>query len=252
MKHTWLTLLIGLLLWLPASGMTEESSVRALGALTPEEALAYLQETPDVVIVDVATTRWYNTEHMRGALHIPIEELSAEEEAEAYRLLPSGRPILMHCRRGMIVPGAYERVLALRNDIPEIAYIDGAPLFEASNAWLDEHAAQRVGGITPEAALAYLKLCPDVALVEVNAPEWKLATHLDGSLYLPYTEMATRYAEIPEHRPVLLYCGGGIVSQEAYATLCDKRPDIPLLGYIAGPPPVRAYNEWLSTRAEKE
>lgn len=38
----------------------------------------------------------------------------------------------------MIVPGAYARVLELRQDIPEIAYIDGTPLFSDYNAWLAE------------------------------------------------------------------------------------------------------------------
>ena len=51
--------------------------------------------------------------------------------------IPADRPVLMHCRRGMIVPGAYDRVLELRPDIPEISYIDGTPLFDEYNEWLE-------------------------------------------------------------------------------------------------------------------
>ena len=40
--------------------------------------------------------------------------------------------------KNFLVPGAYERVLELRKDIPEIAYIDGAPLFEEYNELLSE------------------------------------------------------------------------------------------------------------------
>ena len=47
--------------------------------------------------------------------------------------IPQGRPTLLHCRRGMIVPGAYERVKELRPDIWEIFYIDDAPLFDEYN-----------------------------------------------------------------------------------------------------------------------
>ena len=105
-----------------------------------------------------------------------------------------------------------------------------------------------LGGLSPDDALAYMKRTPDLVIVEVNAPEWKLKEGFSGALWIPYTEMAERYAEIPEGRPVLLHCGGGIVSKDAYKTLQEKRPDIPELGYIAGAPPVHAYNEWKKTR----
>ena len=104
----------------------------------------------------------------------------------------------------------------------------------------------KMGAISPEDALIYMKNTPDLVIVEVNAPEWKLSTGFTGAMYIPYTEMAERYDEIPEGRPVLLHCGGGIVSVDAYKILQEKRPDIPELSYIAGAPPVRAYNEWLS------
>lgn len=52
--------------------------------------------------------------------------------------IPADRPVLMHCRRGMIVLGAYERILKLRPDIEEISYIDGVPQFDAYNEWLND------------------------------------------------------------------------------------------------------------------
>lgn len=110
----------------------------------------------------------------------------------------------------------------------------------------DMQETKLLGGQTPEDALEYMKNTPDLVIVEVNAPEWKLSTGFTGALYIPYTEMAKRYDEIPEGRPVLLHCGGGIVSVDAYEILQEKRPDIPELSYIAGAPPVRAYNEWLA------
>ncbi|MEE0102255.1 MAG: rhodanese-like domain-containing protein [Acutalibacteraceae bacterium] len=129
----------------PQSENTEESSMsseaqatNALGALTPEDALDYMKKTENLVIVDVATANRYNAEHFEGAINIPIEELDGEAEDALYMEIPAGRPVLLHCRLGMIVPGAYARVLELRQDIPEIAYIDGTPLFSDYNAWLAE------------------------------------------------------------------------------------------------------------------
>lgn len=107
-----------------------------LGALSPEDALEYMKKTPDLIIVDVAATRWYDEEHFENAMNIPIEELDSEEEDALYMEIPAGHPVLLHCRRGMIVPGAYERVKELRSDIPEISYIDGTPPFAEYNEWL--------------------------------------------------------------------------------------------------------------------
>lgn len=103
-----------------------------------------------------------------------------------------------------------------------------------------------LGGMSPKDALEYMKTTEDLVIVEVNAPEWKLSTGFTRAMYIPYTEMGERCDEIPEGRPVLLHCGGGIVSVEAYETLLEKRLDIPQLGYIAGVPPVHDYNKWLA------
>lgn len=121
-----------------APTLTEETTLQNdKGALTPEDALEYMKNTENLVIVDVAAVRWYEQEHFEGAISIPIEELDGEEEDALYMEIPADRPVLLHCRLGMIVPGAYARVKELRPDIPEISYIDGKPLFEDYNDWLE-------------------------------------------------------------------------------------------------------------------
>ena len=106
-----------------------------LGALNPSEALEYMKNTADLIIVDVAAKRWFDKEHFVGAINIPIEEISSGEADELYKKIPSGKPVILHCRRGMIVPSAYRRVKELRADIPEISYIDGVPPFAEYNDW---------------------------------------------------------------------------------------------------------------------
>ena len=122
------------------TGMAAAVRQKDLGALTPEAALDYMKRTKDLVIVDVPAEKWYRQKTFTGAVNIPIEELTSAEADERYREIPAGRPVLLHCRRGMIVPGAYRRVKELRPDIPEISCIDGAPLFDEYNDWL---AAQK-------------------------------------------------------------------------------------------------------------
>ncbi|NCC00169.1 MAG: DUF2271 domain-containing protein [Clostridia bacterium] len=104
------------------------------------------------------------------------------------------------------------------------------------------------GPMSPEDALEYMKNTPDLVIVEVNAPEWKLDTGFTGALWIPHTEMEERYNEIPEGVPVILHCGAGVVSVPAYETLLEKRPDIPMLSYIAGRPPVAEYNAWFASQ----
>ncbi|MDO4560980.1 MAG: rhodanese-like domain-containing protein [bacterium] len=116
----------------------QAKSQNALGAMAPEQAFAYMRKTENLIIVDVAAAQWYQKQHFEGAVHIPIEELNDDEEAGLYKKLPSGRPVIVHCRLGMIAPGAYERLKELRPDIPAIAYIDGAPLFDEYNSWLSK------------------------------------------------------------------------------------------------------------------
>ena len=104
-----------------------------------------------------------------------------------------------------------------------------------------------LGGLTPEAALEYLKNTPDVVIVQVNTAQWKIEPGFTGALWIPHDEIAERYDEIPSGKPVMLHCGAGVVSVPAYETLLEKRPDIPELSYIDGYPApswMRITNGW--------
>lgn len=119
-----------------------ESTIRQndLGALSPEEAFDYMKKTPKLLIVDAATTRWYQTKTFEGAVNVPVEELSDSELTEAVKKLPTGQPILVHCRRGMVAPRVYRRIKEVRPDVPEISWLNGTPLFDEYNAWVkSEH-----------------------------------------------------------------------------------------------------------------
>ena len=106
---------------------------KELGALSPQQAAQYIKQHPDVIIVDVASIENYERKHFPGAVNIPIENISSKEAEKMYKKLPAGKPVIMHCRLGMIVPGAYRNRRRLRPDIPEISYIDGRPPFDNIN-----------------------------------------------------------------------------------------------------------------------
>lgn len=108
-----------------------------------------------------------------------------------------------------------------------------------------------LGGLSPEAALDYMKTTKNLVIVEVNTARWKKATPFAGAMWIPHDEMEKRCKEIPSGRPVILHCGLGVVSVPAYETLVRMRPDIPELSYIDGAPMIAEYNEWIAAGGAK-
>lgn len=246
----------------PDSGISDNNSVSApvndLGAMSPKEALEYMKKTENLIIVDVATRSWYAKEHFEGAINIPIENISQDEAKKLYLDIPTERPVILHCRLGMVVPGAYRTLKKLRPDIPEISYIDGTPLFNEYNTWKEEQNNKQdteddgvsvekfLGDLTPSEALEYMKNTPNIYIIDVREPEWyKGYTQFVGNVNIPRSTLPERYREIPSDRPVILNCGAGVQAPLAYEFLKEKNIDVLQLSYIAGTPLFRAYNEWV-------
>lgn len=235
-------------------------SVNDLGAMSPEKALEYMKKTENLVIVDVATRSWYAKEHFEGAINIPIENISPDEAEKLYLDIPAGRPVILHCRLGMVVPGAYRTLKKLRPDIPEISYIDGAPLFGEYNEWKQEQdrdnsvvAGEKfLGGLTPSEALEYMKSTPNLYIIDVREPEWYEGyTQFVGNVHIPRSKLPARYKEIPADRPVILNCGAGVQSPRAYEFLKEANADVLQLSYIDGVPLFSAYNGWVGQQQRK-
>lgn len=235
-------------------------SVNDLGAMSPEKALEYMKKTENLVIVDVATRSWYAKEHFEGAINIPIENISPDEAEKLYLDIPAGRAVILHCRLGMVVPGAYRTLKKLRPDIPEISYIDGAPLFGEYNEWKQEQdrdnsvvAGEKfLGGLTPSEALEYMKSTPNLYIIDVREPEWYEGyTQFVGNVHIPRSKLPARYKEIPADRPVILNCGAGVQSPRAYEFLKEANADVLQLSYIDGVPLFSAYNGWVGQQQRK-
>lgn len=138
----------------------------------------------------------------------------------------------------------------IRNDFGEsTGQTDSRQETEDREMGMQSEKTNALGGMKPSDALEYMKTTPDLVIVQVNTAEWKIEPGFTGALWIPHDEMAERYDEIPEGKPVILHCGGGIVSVPAYETLLEKRPDIPELSYIAGSPHsiIDKYNKWIES-----
>ncbi len=63
--------------------------------MSAAELKAELAKPEPPVVLDVRTLGEYETSHLAGAVHIPVDDLRFESER-----LPKNRRILVHCRSG--------------------------------------------------------------------------------------------------------------------------------------------------------
>ena len=106
------------------------TSQKALGGLTPSQALEYMKKKPNLYILDVSPPEKFKEIHFIGSYNIPTNQLVSRIDE-----IPKDRPVIVHCRLGRTCVKAYPLIIKLRPDIPEISFVDGAPLFEEYNAW---------------------------------------------------------------------------------------------------------------------
>lgn len=93
--------------------------------VTPEEAQALIKENKDIIVLDVRNPNERVVAHYEGSINIPVKELE-----ERYGELPAGKPILIHCAKGVRAERAYNLLQEKRPDLTNVKYIKGAPIFE--------------------------------------------------------------------------------------------------------------------------
>ena len=110
--------LLGVCLLLPGCDTSDHS-------LTPEDAVSYINATPQACIIDLRTRHEYLSRHIPGAMNIPIRELPARLQE-----IPPDVPIVLYDSMGFrTIPG----VRLLNRHYPErfVTSIRGYPYFSA-------------------------------------------------------------------------------------------------------------------------
>lgn len=92
----------------------------AQAVLNSAEAQAYIQNTPQLLIIDTRTQREYASGHLAGALNMPLHSFHS-----LVLSIPENRPVLLYCLRGFRSFQAYKLLRRLRPDIHDIRYVAG-------------------------------------------------------------------------------------------------------------------------------
>jgi phage shock protein E len=96
--------------------------------------------------------------------------------------------------------------------------------------------AAAVKSLSPGEARELLQQDPKVFLLDVRTPQEYAQTRIEGARLIPIDQLAARQGEIPQDRPVLVYCAVGSRSAKAAGYLAErlKQPVYNLFGGIWG------------------
>ncbi len=97
--------------------------------------------------------------------------------------------------------------------------------------------AQYTDGTITAGQLASVEL-GGVLFIDTRSPERFAAGHIPGAINIEWRQILTRRGEIPDDRPVVLYCDTGMLSSKAHMALrIAGREDVKVL--------FRGYGAWL-------
>ena len=118
-------LVLSVALLLAQSAMAFQSSMAVEpGPVAPTVGKAMTQQQKDLVILDVRNPNEFVTGHYPNALNIPVNELETR-----FSEVPAGKPVLVHCAKGVRARRAYEMLQEKRPDIKALYFIQGSTIY---------------------------------------------------------------------------------------------------------------------------
>lgn len=155
------------------------------------------------VVLDTRDPQEFAAGHLVGALNVPIDGRFAEtagmvlcQEDDIVIMAPDGREAEVALRLARI---GFDRASAY---VPDV---DGAL---ASHPRL----VRRASRLTPYELADFMARAPEDAapvVIDVRNAGEREAGAIPDSLHIPLAELGRRARELPEDRPVVLYCAGG-------------------------------------------
>lgn len=145
--------------------------------------------------------------HRRADAGVVTRAISYERYPDARRLLHSKRALA-----ALLLAGALWlafSVMAVAGE-PAVAPPVPAPAAAASAATTPAPAAIAAAPMSQEALLEHLSGHPDhLFVLDVRTPQEYAEAHVPGAVNVPYDQLASRLAEVPQDKDVVLYCKSG-------------------------------------------
>lgn len=197
------------------------------GTVGDVEALKEALTVENTVLIDVREPGDYEEGHIEGAINIPIRDL-----AQSLDLIPTDRPVIVYCASGWRAGMAYSTLRLMGYDNVS-AWAPGWAGWTAAEEPVstDPVEPETFGdpGFEPqlvEAVDGFLSTLPEgfltnsleavqgqiadgAALVDMRQPEEYEEGSIPDAISVPIRSMVSTDAEVPQDRPVVVYCQSG-------------------------------------------
>ncbi|HEY1701584.1 MAG TPA: MBL fold metallo-hydrolase [Trebonia sp.] len=158
-------------------------------------------------VIDLRERRAFAALHVAGAVSV---ELGDQFATYLGWIVPWGSPLTLLGERPEEIAGAQLQLSRIGIDHVAAAGIGSASTLAASTT-----ASYEVAGFP---ALAAARREQDLVVLDVRTPqEWR-ASHMDGSVHIPFWELADRVGEVPEGT-VWVHCASGFRASIAASVL---------------------------------
>ncbi|MEO8410421.1 MAG: MBL fold metallo-hydrolase, partial [Propionivibrio sp.] len=193
---------------------TLDKTLERIGELTLDHVLA-LQAT-GAQVLDTRDSAEFAAAHLKGSINIG---LGGQYATWAGSVLTHEKPIVIIADPGREQESAmrlgrigFDQVVGYLKD--GLHSLETRPELTMSTERLSAQvAADRLVAATPEQA---------PLMVDVRAPGEREQKRIAGSVGIPLTQLGSRLSELPNDRPLLVYCAGGYRSSIA-ASLLQSR-----------------------------
>ena len=196
-------------------------------SMTVDEAYEVYNSGGDYIFLDVRSEDEYNSGHIEGAVFIPVSELEGRL-AE----LPKDKPIIAYCNGSTC--GRSERAveILLENGFSEVYNMAGEGIIEWEEKGYPYEQTEEGTSTTEDTIVATLISVEEVYEIITNNEDYFILdvrnqdeydeAHIEGVVLISVNTLESRLSELPEDKPIIVYCKTGGRSAAAAEILVEN------------------------------
>lgn len=192
------------------SGQTEEAT-NTYKDIKGDEALKLIEDSKEIVIIDVRGKEDYEKGHLTNAINISVDDIEGRlNELESYK----DKPVVLYCNSGK-KSGEAAKILA-DNGFKNVNNAEGVKDYKYDLVTYND-----VNGYDAEKLISENK---DIVVVDVRDEKEFKEGHIENAINISSEEIEKRIDELSDakDKTVLLYCKSGRRSAESAKKLQEK------------------------------